>query len=117
MRVINTPGHLGARHIFTPLTRFRAEQPHSQMFETPGKTADPASQHDPFQKFHIPGGRTAMNIQMADLYTAMFERGIQTWKRLTNLAKEDQILGREMAEDSRGARLPLVRLPANYEAW
>ena len=59
----------------------------------------------------------AMNIQMADLYTAMFERGIQTWKRLTNLAKEDQILGREMAEDSRGARLPLVRLPANYEAW
>jgi hypothetical protein len=58
-----------------------------------------------------------MNLQLAGLYMAQFDRGVAAWKKLTNLAKEDQILGREMASGERSARLPLVRLPANFEAW
>lgn len=58
-----------------------------------------------------------MNLELSGLYKTMFDRGVQSWKRLTNLAKEDQILGREMAEDTRGTRMPLVRLPAIFEAF
>ena len=58
-----------------------------------------------------------MNIQLSTLYKGQYDRGVQTWSRLTNIAKEDQILGREMAEDARSARMPLVRLPASFEAF
>lgn len=59
----------------------------------------------------------AMNLELSTLYKGQYDRGVQTWKKLTNIAKEDQILGREMAEDSRSARMPLVRLPATFEAF
>lgn len=58
-----------------------------------------------------------MSLQLASLYKGQYDRGVKTWSRLTNLAKEDQILGREMAEDVKRARVPLVRLPANFEAY
>ena len=58
-----------------------------------------------------------MNLELSGLYKAQFDRGVTTWARLTNIAKEDQILGREMAEDTRSARLPFVRLPATFEAY
>lgn len=59
----------------------------------------------------------AMNLQLSSLYQAQFEKGVSTWAKLTNLAKDDQILGREMVDDVRRTRVPLVRLPANYEAY
>lgn len=58
-----------------------------------------------------------MNLQLSSLYKGQYDRGVNTWRKLTNIAKEDQILGREMASGGPSARMPLVRLPANFEAF
>jgi hypothetical protein len=58
----------------------------------------------------------ANNAQLAAHYLQRFDQGVATWTKLTNVAKEDQVIVRETADGSGPRRVPLVRLPANFEA-
>lgn len=56
-----------------------------------------------------------MQLGLSQLYMSQFERGVKTWSRLTNLAKDDQYMQRDTVEQGGRGRMPLVRLPATFE--
>jgi hypothetical protein len=59
----------------------------------------------------------AQNLAMSEHYSQRFEMGVGTWAKLTNVAKEDQLFAREQADGEDPRRVPLVRLPSNFEAF
>lgn len=58
-----------------------------------------------------------MQLALSQLYMSQFDRGVKTWKRLTNVAKDDMTMQREAVAGVGRTRLPLVRLPATFEAF
>ena len=87
--------------------------------DTPDLLPDQAHKYLRFYVLSKAFGRQGpgMNLQLSGLYQAQFDRGVNTWSKLTNVAKEDQTVQREMVDDVRRHRVPLVRLPANFEAF
>jgi hypothetical protein len=43
--------------------------------------------------------------------------GVETWRKLTNVTREDQVVVREQTDGEAPQRVPLVRLPSNFEAF
>lgn len=59
----------------------------------------------------------AMNAALSQHYQERFLRGVSTWSKLTNVSKEDQTMQRDQVEEMPRTRVPLVRLPATFEAF
>jgi hypothetical protein len=59
----------------------------------------------------------AQNVQMAEHYMQRFAMGVETWRTLTHVTKEDTVVVREQADGEEPRRVPLVRLPSNFEAF
>jgi hypothetical protein len=59
----------------------------------------------------------AQNLELSAHYTQRFSMGVETWRKLTNVTQEDQVVVREQTDGEAPQRVPLVRLPSNFEAF
>ena len=63
-------------------------------------------------------GRTGpgQNFKLAGHYEQRFERGVQFFKKLADVAYKDHVYTREMADDRDPSRVSFVRFPSTFES-